>query len=42
MATKKLSAGQLKEKDFEEISRAFITKVYRRMTLALVISGFTA
>ncbi len=42
MATKKLSAGQLKEKDFEEISRAFITKVYRWMTLALVISGFTA
>ena len=42
MATKKISAGQLKEKDFEEISRAFITKVYRWMTLALVISGFTA
>ena len=42
MATKKLSAGQLREKDFEEISRAFITKVYRWMTLALVISGLTA
>ena len=42
MATRKLSAGQLKEKDFEEISRAFITKVYRWMTLALVISGLTA
>lgn len=42
MATKKLSAGQLKEKDFEEISRVFITKVYRWMTLALVISGLTA
>ncbi len=42
MATKKISAGQLKGKDFEEISRAFITKVYRWMTLALVISGFTA
>lgn len=42
MATKKISAEQLKEKDFEEISRAFITKVYRWMTLALVISGFTA
>ena len=42
MATKKLTAGQLKEKDFEEISRAFITKVYRWMTLALVISGLMA
>ena len=42
MATKKLSAGQLREKDFEEISRAFITKVYRWMTLALLISGLTA
>ena len=42
MATKKLTAGQLKEKDFEEVSRAFITRIYRWMTLALLISGLTA
>ena len=42
MATKKLTAGQLKEKDFDEISRTFINRVYRWMTLALLISGFTA